>query len=115
MKIKWIGKGMELSIIVLIIVSGFGEAVHYLWNWLMPNLFGVHPITFWQAVGLLGLCWILFGGFGWFGGRPRRHMYSGNRMTERWGQMTPEQRAKFREGLRGRCDQPGPTTAEPQA
>lgn len=31
-----------------------------LWNWLMPVLFGLPTITFAQAAGLLGLCYLLF-------------------------------------------------------
>lgn len=41
----------------------FGMAVKLLWNWLMPAIFGLPAITFWQAFGLLALCKILFGGF----------------------------------------------------
>lgn len=36
----------------------------WLWNWLIPELFGFKPIDFWQAVGLLALARILFGGLG---------------------------------------------------
>jgi hypothetical protein len=36
----------------------------HLWNWLLPPLFGWRQITFWQALGILALCRILFGGFG---------------------------------------------------
>lgn len=42
----------------------FGGCVMLLWNWLMPELFGLPTITFWQAAGILLLCKILFGGFG---------------------------------------------------
>ena len=38
------------------------RCVMLLWNWLLPLLFGWHLITFWQALGLLALCRILFGG-----------------------------------------------------
>jgi hypothetical protein len=38
-----------------------GEVVLQLWNWLLPTLFGWRQITFWQAVGILALCRILFG------------------------------------------------------
>ena len=69
-----------------------GEVVRWLWNWLLPSLFGVPQITFWQALGLLALCRILFGGFGMHS--PRRR--------GRWDYMTPEQRERFREGMRGR-------------
>ena len=49
--------------LVLFIAIG-GEVVMHLWNWLLPALFGWRLITFWQALGLLALCRILFGGFG---------------------------------------------------
>ncbi|MBN1423651.1 hypothetical protein JXA88_03755 [Candidatus Fermentibacteria bacterium] len=39
-----------------------GLAVQHLWNWLMPPIFGVAAISYWQAVGLFVLCHILFGG-----------------------------------------------------
>jgi hypothetical protein len=42
----------------------FGWLVQYLWNWLMPLLFSLKSITFWQAFGLVLLAKILFGGFG---------------------------------------------------
>jgi len=65
-----------------------GEIVRQLWNWLLPSIFGVREITFWQALGILALCRILFGGFGLRGsGRSR---------------MTPEQRERFRQGMRER-------------
>ncbi len=39
-----------------------GFPVMWLWNWLLPALFNVPTITFWQAVGLLILCHLLFKG-----------------------------------------------------
>lgn len=79
-----------------------GYVVMSLWNWLMPALFGWRLITFWQAVGILILSKILFGGFR--GGRGYgRNRYWRRRMMERWAQMTPEEREKFREGMRARC------------
>jgi hypothetical protein len=76
-----------------------GLVVQYLWNWLLPPIFGLREITFWQGLGLLALSRILFGGFGRHGcGRSgfRR------RMHERWEQMTPEERERFRQGMRSR-------------
>jgi len=76
----------------------FGEIVMHLWNWLAPALFGWHTMTFWQALGLLLLCKILFGGWhGHGGGRGRRGR------AERWERMTPEEREKFRARMRSRC------------
>ena len=40
----------------------FGYIVMGLWNWLMPALFGIPVITFWQGVALVILARILFGG-----------------------------------------------------
>jgi hypothetical protein len=34
-----------------------------LWNWLMPTLFGLTTITFWQAAGIVLLARLIFGGF----------------------------------------------------
>jgi len=90
----------------------FGEIVMHLWNWLLPGLFGWHQITFWQALGLMILSRILFGGFGSHGGRGRSRWGRG----ERWERMTPEEREKLREGLRSaRCggfrEPPGETGA----
>jgi hypothetical protein len=93
----------------------FTFVVMLLWNWLMPALFGWHMITYWQALGILVLSKILFGGFrgrpGW-GGRWR------GRMMERWENMTPEEREKFRSGLRygcgGRTATPPPAAADPK-
>ncbi len=47
-----------------------GLVVMMLWNWLMPALFGVPEVTYWQAVGLFVLCHLLFKGHG--GGGHRR-------------------------------------------
>ena len=76
-----------------------GEVVRLLWNWLLPPLFGWRELSFWQALGILALCRILFGGFGLHRG-PRSHMR--HRMEERCANMTPEEREKFRETMRAR-------------
>src|SRR5579863_1617535 len=78
----------------------FGEAVMYLWNWLLPPLFGWHAINFWQALGLVVLCRILFGGFGGHGSDRSK---SRRWRSEQWEKMTPEEREKFREKMRSRC------------
>ena len=96
MAVKWVGRLMMILIFVAICMAGFGSAVLYLWNWLMPPLFGLHTVTYWQALGLLGLSWLLFGGW--------RGMHGwGHHRRERWANMTPEEREKFREGMKARC------------
>lgn len=74
-----------------------GFVVQQLWNWLLPALFGWPALTFWQALGLLALCRILFGGVGVRGPRGQR-MHRG--MKHRWQRMTPEERERFRQRLR---------------
>lgn len=93
-----------------------GELVMRLWNWLTPQLFGWRLITFWQALGLLLLCRILFGGLGVRGDhRPGIRRRISERMAEKWEKMTPEEREKARERFRGFCDPSEPTSAKPEA
>jgi hypothetical protein len=75
-----------------------GWIVMHLWNWLLPGIFGWRMITFWQALGMLVLCRILFGNHSWRGG-PRSGMRERmrERMGARWPEMTPEQREKMRQ------------------
>lgn len=52
------------TILALLFALLFGLAVQYLWNWLMPTIFSLPQISFWQAVGVIILSKILFSGFG---------------------------------------------------
>ena len=84
---------------ILLFMAIGGEIVLHLWNWLLPPLFGWRLITFWQALGLLVLCRILFGGHGWHGsGRSSFR----RRMKDRWEHMAPEERERFRQRMRER-------------
>ena len=111
-KRKWVFLApLALLAMALFIWIG-GELVMHLWNWLLPALFGWRQITFWQAVGLLALCRILFGGVG---ARGSHRPHFRRRMRERWEKMTPEEREKFRESFRGRCGPFVPPNAKPTA
>ena len=91
----------------VVFVALFGYVVKWLWNWLVPALFtGAHLITFWQAIGLLVLSRILFGS--WHSGRNGRD----RRRKEQWEAMSPEEREKFRQSMRGRCGNFGQSPAE---
>ena len=85
-----------------------GTIVQLLWNWLLPSLFGWRQITFWEALGLLVLCRILFGRTGRMGSRSsmRRRIEERveQRMSDRWDRMTPEERERFRQGVRSRYE-----------
>ena len=98
------------GIVGLVVVTFLGGIIiQWLWNWLMPQLFGLRSITFWQAWGLLALCRILFGGMHVknSGGDHRviRHRIvdrMADRVAERWEAMSPEERERVRARLRDR-------------
>ena len=91
-------KGIRIALVVVVAAIALGFLVKALWNTLMPPIFGWHTITFWQSLGLLLLSKILFGGFHRHGGGGRNRWRQ--RMKDRWEQMTPEEREKFRNGMR---------------
>ncbi len=97
---------MVLKFLVFFVVGVlvFGTVVMGLWNAILPAVLGVKAITFLQALGILILSKILFGGFGRRGGwRGRRNQEWRGRMKEKWSKMTPEEREKFKAEWSRRC------------
>jgi hypothetical protein len=98
--------------LALVFATLFGFVVVWLWNWLMPELFGLREIGFWQAWGLILLSKILFGGFR---GGPN---YGGgwrHRMMERCERMTPDERERFRQAFESRWGRQAPADPTPAA
>jgi hypothetical protein len=92
---KWLMLPIGIAAVILVTYLG-GTIVKLLWNWLMPMLFGLREVTFWQAVGILALSRILFGGFGMGGGGGSRR---------RWDRhMSAEERERLRQRMRDRGD-----------
>ena len=110
MRRHWMRRGLRFLLFAAVAVAVLGFVVMTLWNRLMPDLFGLRPIGFAQAFGLLVLARILFGGFH---GGPGRHLRWRHRMRERWERMTPEERERLRDGLRG-CGRPPRPEAAPK-
>lgn len=82
---------------VILGIAGLGWVVMALWNWLIPTLFaGGREIDYVQALGVLLLSKILFGGL-------RGHGCHGRWHKNRLENMTPEEREKFQTGLRSWC------------
>src|SRR5580658_2851275 len=83
----------------------FGSVVMLLWNALIPEIFHLGQITFWQALGLLVLAKILFSGFR---GGPKAYgsRWKRDALREGWANMTPEQQEKFRQEWGRRCRKP---------
>ena len=61
-----------------------GVVVQWLWNWLMPDIFGLNPISYWQAFGLLFLAKLLFGGFGHHHPSSHPKKWIGHDHTNHW-------------------------------
>jgi hypothetical protein len=79
-------RGLRIAGMVLLGVIGaglfalaFGWLVMILWNWVMPPIFHLGAITYWQGFGILILAKLIFGGMGAAKhGGPRRNPWGGN-------------------------------------
>ena len=90
-------KGLRIVGLVLLGVIGaalfalaFGWFVQLLWNWLMPAIFGLGAITYWQAFGIVILAKLIFGALGGRahnGGWPRwaRRKHGDSEWGPDWG------------------------------
>lgn len=77
-------KIMVFILFMIAVVFVIGYVVMRLWNWLMPDLFGLTTIDYWQAIGVLVLAKIIFG-FGSGNGPKRRS----KRHTKPFGKEKP--------------------------
>ncbi len=116
MRRKWIFLVPAALVGILLVITIGGEVVRLLWNWLLPALFGWREITFWQGLGLLALCRILFGGLGRQGfAGPKMRGRMADRMADRIAQrldaMSPEERERLQQRVRERWGF-GPTPSE---
>ena len=95
------------TIIMLLMIAVFGVAVMLLWNALLPGLFGLPALNYWQAAGMLLLVRILFGGIGdGFTRHGRQRVESqfhghANRLREKWMNMNEDERREFMEKEKG--------------
>jgi hypothetical protein len=95
------GRFFFFPFIALFFLLAMGGIVMLLWNAILPELVSVNHITYWQAVGLLVLCRILFGNFrksGPFGTPPGGGRHQGRQYwKDKWRQMSPEEREQMKE------------------
>jgi len=75
----WVILGLAFAVVFALV---FGLLVKALWNWLMPALFGLGTITYWQAFGIVILAKLLFGGFGPHGRNHREPFH--RKFQDRW-------------------------------
>jgi hypothetical protein len=92
------GRFIFIPLAVAAFLSLVSFAVMQLWNNLLPDILHIGTITFWQAMGIFILCKLLFGfgrgGRGGMGAPWMRH-----RMAERFKNMTPEEKEKFKQKM----------------
>lgn len=112
MKKFWIVRVIKIALFVVVAILAIGFVVMSLWNWLVPALFGGPVITFLQALGILILSKILFGGFkkghhhcghgGW-----RKHgdwkQHLKERLKSKMAHMSDEEKEKFKKKFGNRC------------
>ncbi|MDR3271926.1 MAG: hypothetical protein LBT29_00385 [Flavobacteriaceae bacterium] len=79
----------------IVAIAIFSALVMLLWNALLPSIFGLAHISFWQALGLLVLARLFFSGFGGGHGRKFAGGFEKNHLREKWRKMTPEERKEF--------------------
>jgi len=95
---RWVWKGLAFAGFAVIALAVLSWVVMLLWNALLPSLFGVRPLHYLQAAGLLVLSRILLGGLRGHHG-PWRH----RGWRERWQSLTPEERERLREKYGRHC------------
>jgi hypothetical protein len=99
-KFRFAGIGIMLAAIAV-----FSVVVMLLWNILMPTLFALPQISYLHAAGLLILARLLFGGLGGlghgvgrrgiFGSGEDRLFHHGNKLREKWMNMSADERKEF--------------------
>lgn len=101
----WLLRSLKFLVFATLFVAAIGYFTMWLWNSLIPELFHGPALSYWQAVGLLVLSRIFFGGFR--GGRPggwSRHREAWRRkIAGRLEAMSPEEQEKFRQKMRTSC------------
>ena len=97
----WIKRAIFIPIVIAAGIFILGYAVMQLWNCILVPVLGVITVTFWQALGILVLSKILFGGFRHGHGHPRFNH------AHKWMHMSPEEREKMRAEWKTKCCEEG--------
>ena len=102
----WIKKIIGFSILAIAFAALLAYVVMLLWNGVLTQVVTVSTISFYQAIGLLVLSKILFGGFP--SGKHHCNQCGGgghwkNELKEKWHGMSPEERDQLKQEWRNRC------------
>ncbi|MCD6322317.1 MAG: hypothetical protein J7L77_04765 [Clostridiales bacterium] len=74
----------------------FGWVLMLLWNWLMPTIFGLTTITYWQGFGIFFLAKLLFG----FGGEHSSDNRKNKKKEPKEGTIKDEMGNGIKNGIR---------------
>lgn len=96
----WKPRHRMILVPVIAIILVASALVQWLWNLLLPHLLNVPRIRYWEALGLLALSRILFGGFHFRKPYPSSHRSA---VREKFMQMSEEERQQFRNQWKNRC------------
>ena len=96
-------KVVKVVIMVIAAIFFFGFLVLKLWNWLMPEIFGLPHISFFQAIGLLALSKILFTGFKGGPGADAKARLNGVFFKKTWEKKLSNLNPEEREKLKNEC------------
>jgi hypothetical protein len=107
MKRYWLLKALRIAAVAAGAVAALGYLVMALWNAVVPSLTGWHALGFGQAIALLVLSRLLFGGF-----RGHGAWHFRQRMHERWQAMSPDERDRLRARIGSRCGRFAPPAAD---
>lgn len=92
---KFKSKRKLFFLVPIVILFGLTFIVMWLWNAILPEIIYVKSITYWQAMGILVLSKILFGGFSKCGNHT--HGMRKRQFINKIKNMSPEERTKFKE------------------
>lgn len=94
--------------VAMVIVTVLSTLVMYLWNTVLAEVVPVKVISFWQAMGILILTRILFGGFR-MGSKNRNYYKKEMKRSyqDKWASMDQTEKAKFKEGWEDYCKKKG--------
>jgi len=100
----WRKRNLLFLIFIPAIFFLMAAVVQFLWNAILPDVAHLGIISYWQSFGLLALCRILFGGFGFHGREGKPHWGHTSPMKEKWIGMNDEEKQKFRDEWKSRCE-----------
>ncbi len=101
-KIHGLSRGLIFVFLTIVLLLILSIVVMFLWNAILPDLIDVKKITFVQSIGLLILCRILFGSFGW-NRRHKNHLKKMSYWKEKWMNMSDEERSQLRNKWKHNC------------